>query len=293
MPTDVGTLSKELITTGYDMSMVIKPPVDTEAVAAAEKRKEEALAKRQGLERDHPDYVAVQQEVEDAFDAAYALDRDYFRLNIWGMSRYRDTMLITGMGHYSDQPEWPDFDGYGFDSREQMWATTEALQESGDEDPLTYKHGYEDITLTPELLEKGRKFLEAQDACLSAHPGETPGIPLWKFGSNDGWHVTPVECSSALQIFGEWLADGCAHDGNRPDWQGALDTFRTADEGRRKTFISQAFAASHKTDEKVGHVFPGEADERNTATDVLVSDYFLQWLAYLQDGVHYGGFRVH
>lgn len=35
-------------------------------------------------------------------------------------------------------------------------------------------------------------------AFLRSHPGDTPGIPSFKFHSNDGWVVTPGECMDAV-----------------------------------------------------------------------------------------------
>ena len=36
-----------------------------------------------------------------------------------------------------------------------------------------------------------------------AYAPEVPGVPLWKFGTNDGWIVTPVECRGAAEKWRE------------------------------------------------------------------------------------------
>ena len=35
---------------------------------------------------------------------------------------------------------------------------------------------------------------------------DSPGIPWWKFSSNDGWHVTEEECREALALYHAFIA---------------------------------------------------------------------------------------
>lgn len=302
---------------GYDMHMVGEIPGEAEGLAALEPQYRAALAHRdtfpkeahgsyqKGIDKEQfawggtfanadPAYAAAQAEVMRLSDAKDQAHRSYFRLNIWGMARYRDVMELVGMGHWSDQPDFPDPDDFGFSSREAYWAASETVNEGGG---LDYAHGYEGITLTQEMLDAATKAKAAFDAVLAAHPGETPGIPLWKFGSNDGWHVTPVECSSALQIFGEWLIQGYQGESAFPadwTWQDALNSFRAADNVERTIVVANAALRHQMEPVAVGHapLSGDEEDSRTSQLDVLAEPYWLQWLQYLQDGIHAGGFKV-
>lgn len=290
---------------GYDLSMIGTVFGEAEALDALDAPYRTALAFRDTFPKEqrgtyqegvdeyawgttyanaHPGYAAAQTEVMRLSDERDRANLSYFRLNIWGMARYRDAMEIVGMGHWSEQPDWPEPQDFGFASHEEVWAAKETLDESDGD--LTYKNGY-DITVTAEMLDKARKFNDEQQAVLSSHPGETPGIPLWKFSSNDGWIVTPGECSSALQIFGQWLS--CALP-----WEEALHTFRTASTEDRNRVVADAARRHGMEPIKVGHPpFPGESHEQDTHLDVLGEDYWLQWLTFLANGVQCSGFSVH
>lgn len=95
---------------------------------------------------------------------------NYFRLNVWGMSRWVAAMDRLGM---------VDMDGdrtLGFP-----------------EVPAQYRDlDFEDYP--PQLQ-------EAIDRNLADHGTAGEGIPWWKFSSNDGWIVTPEECRQALAAF--------------------------------------------------------------------------------------------
>lgn len=113
----------------------------------------------------------VFNEAWDKYSAAS--DPGYFRLNIHGMSRYRDAMLQIGMAHNSDNPvetdEWPEY--------------PEDVEDSD---------------------EAEAKYNELADPLRARHITADPTIPLHKFGSNDGWVVTPDECHTAVTIWGVW-----------------------------------------------------------------------------------------
>lgn len=106
----------------------------------------------------------------------------YFRLNVWGMSLARDVMGPLGMVYepteHPEYPEWPE-------GVERDW---DALYE-------TWSDDYELPTdaCPPEM----REYVEERHRWL-AYAEERPGINVRKFGSNDGWIVTPIECAGAL-----------------------------------------------------------------------------------------------
>jgi len=99
-------------------------------------------------------------------------DEGYFRLNIWGMSQYREAMFLIGMLDTSPEPDtgWPK-----------------------DPPGIDWDEFYEDRNSYPE-------YREALEAFLSAK-GSGTGIGAWKFTSNDGWIVTPEECVEALDSY--------------------------------------------------------------------------------------------
>lgn len=97
----------------------------------------------------------------------------YFRLNIFGMSKYSDAMFGIGMAHAESSNEvWPQAP-----------------------DDLDWDVYYENPSSYPEYRTKLEDFLSAS--------ADAPGIDLRKFGSNDGWIVTPDECREAVAIWDE------------------------------------------------------------------------------------------
>lgn len=98
-------------------------------------------------------------------------DADYFRLNIFGMSTYRQLMHAAGMIHSSrlaPGTEWPEWDS--------------ELAEL-DMDKAEFAH---QVALKP---------------LLTRHDSEIPTIPSHKLGSNDGWYVTAEEIRFALASY--------------------------------------------------------------------------------------------
>jgi|ERR1035438_794231 hypothetical protein len=138
------------------------------------------------------DYRAAQEKVHVAYAALGDAEKSYFRLNIFGMGRYRDLMERLGMAFEdAPHPTWPEAEDYGL-TKEQAWAATDPAE-------------YPDVTLTPEQQEAGRKYAAEQDRILRWHGKEIPGIPLHKFGSNDGWVVLPAEAEAAVRIWAEFV----------------------------------------------------------------------------------------
>lgn len=134
-----------------------------------------------------------------------ALDHDtaYFRLNIWGMGLACDLMAEHGMLCSPPAPVWPDKpDGFTWDAWE--W--------------VEYPNDRTGAAPSSVAIEAAEKY-SAETKAAASHPGECPGIPDWKFGSNDGWHVLPGEIEAALRAldelslpvpdpkwWGEWIA---------------------------------------------------------------------------------------
>ena len=116
-------------------------------------------------------------------------DGDYFRLNIWGMGRYRDLMEKFGMVFEDDPcPPFPEAEDYGV-----YWDDVYALK---------YPEAYPDHKWTDDRRTAAKKALEDTEAVLRFHGRtDTPGIPLHKFSSNDGWHVLPAECEAAVRAW--------------------------------------------------------------------------------------------
>lgn len=111
-------------------------------------------------------------------------DAGYFCLNIWRMGRYLDHMshlgmLVTG---YS-RPSWPEKP----DSVE--WDDVSAVRYPDDHD------GQQPVK--PEAV----TFAKTIETHLAWHPDELSGIAVHKFGSNDGWLVTPEEITGALESY--------------------------------------------------------------------------------------------
>lgn len=146
---------------GYDMYHEEKPGSEVAAYDQAHARFMAAVAKRDSFPRDTPEHDAVQPEVDAAYEAMGKAEAYYFRLNIFGMERYRAAMAELGMlDSLTRGPRQNDWD--------QASLGSEARQEKA----------YEKLrTRTAE------------------HP---TGLPRYKFGSNDGWLITPEEIKAAL-----------------------------------------------------------------------------------------------
>lgn len=166
---------------GYDMYWRKVDPAETEAVEAARK-----VAYAAASTRDQ-----VSAAVRDLAEA----EKSYFRLNIRGMARFCDLMEHLGMAFEDDpHPPFPKAEDYGI-TWDDAWAAAS---------PEDYP-GYE---WTDSRLVAALKVVEASNAVLAFHGRtDTPGIPLHKFSSNDGWVVLPVEAESAVRIWQKFVAD--------------------------------------------------------------------------------------
>lgn len=198
---------------GYDMRWRKIDPSETAGVAAAADLRQAAFRERDALPKDergtinverfrenHDDqdhanwdgrsdrYARAQDAVMEASRESDAAEVSYFRLNMWGMSAFADVMYEIGMA-FDDEPhpDWPKYEDYGV-TQEQVEVIEYPDYDSG-------------ATLTDGQREATGRYLAEQQRVLAWHGKEVPGIPIGKFGSNDGWIVTPAECKGALAIY--------------------------------------------------------------------------------------------
>lgn len=194
---------------GYDMYLV--KSVECPDKEAADAEWNAALAARALLERppSPPDwkeqgidpfdtstwpdseYKTAQLRVEAASERMYKADLNYFRLNIWGMSRAREIMDRLGMLVDAKRPmNWPEWD-YDKSDHEPYECEVEGCEVKATDDP------YDVTALTCA------QFREKHDQVLRWTPLEAQGILVEKLCSNDGWIVLPSEIKEALTIYGQ------------------------------------------------------------------------------------------
>lgn len=177
---------------GFDMHWREPDLSNRDAVAEAKAAFGEACRVRDGFPRGSVEAKAAQEVVHEAFEAMHVAETDYFRLNVWAMSRWVNAMRTLDMVcQPSESRDWPKIESYGV-----TWADVEAVDYPDDAE-----------SRSPELHERARKYVAERDRLLADHGGECPGIPEHKFGSNDGWIVTPAECLAALRILREHSAE--------------------------------------------------------------------------------------
>ncbi|GAA4595797.1 hypothetical protein BJY16_001797 [Actinoplanes octamycinicus] len=181
---------------GYDMYTVVVPDGEAQQVEEIRKQFFAAARIRDTLSSDDPTFLFAQDRVVQLHELLRNTQKSYFRLNIWGMGRFRQAMHELGMAYACDLPgqfpPWP---------QGRLGQIAEALLEQ--EDPADYLAKYgrtaaEKAAPTDTEIAAVRARQEQAEALLRSHPGDTAGIPLYKFGSNDGWIVTPAECMDAL-----------------------------------------------------------------------------------------------
>jgi hypothetical protein len=189
-------------------------------------------------------WQAAQAKVHEAYEAMNDAEVSYFRLNIWGMGEYCRLMDAFGMAtdHGAAHPPWPEMDAYGIDD-----AAYEAV--AYPEDAAEDAPPLDDLTRAA-----AERFVAAQNAVLIWHEeGSPPVIPGHKFSSNDGWIVTPDECTAAISA-----------------WKGEC-------------------AEAGAGDEELGRKVLIDAMDENK----MGGDYWLKWVAYIELAAQYGGFEVH
>lgn len=158
---------------GYDMYIVQdRDQAEADAIAAA-RAHINTLAKPWDLPGGSPEQETAQKAWDEAWRALAVADRSYFRLNVRGMSRCCNLMAELGMLTTQEAPAFPRTREFGLED----WP----------EDPDEPKNDAE------------RSFLAACEAVCAFEPQPVLGIPVGKFGTNDGWLVTPAQIAAALE----------------------------------------------------------------------------------------------
>lgn len=167
---------------GYDMSMVGDITEAEEAALKAMQDKIDAAgAERIKHEPGTPEHKAAMEEIGRLYDERFELPSNYYRLNIWGMSSCQDFMLEREMVYLSSSPDFPD--------------PSEAPGVGVFPTPEDFETGEKYEAAAEEWEEKYAALIQP---ILEAHPEGGDTIPIHKFGSNDGWHVTEAECAAAV-----------------------------------------------------------------------------------------------
>lgn len=225
---------------GYDLHWRVKDADENERVKAAHDEfdrlvkirdalpKEEAgtpnfdRMKEQNLGFDNPAiydgrserFTEAQQKVHEAYEKMFAEEKSYFRLNVWGMGRVADSMGAFGMLiDDGPTPDWPKAADYGL-------TQDQAEAEKYYPEDEYYTETYEAMNEGQHRL--ARIYQEDVEKMKSFHRGDTPGIPDRKFGSNDGWIVTPEESLAAVA---KWrtVLDAVEKDGKTEVFKSALE----------------------------------------------------------------------
>lgn len=114
---------------------------------------------------------------------------NYLCRNIWGGARMAEAMVELGMAYYVEDhlpmPDYPHIEDFGC-----HW------DDEGE-----------------PAGERAPEYKRLLDEHFSWHGvSDIPGIPVHKIaGSNDGWHVTALECKAALGIYRDRMAEGGVH----------------------------------------------------------------------------------
>lgn len=116
-------------------------------------------------------------------------DEGYFRFGAFSMGFYVQLMFDLGMA-FEDDP-WPEFpklpDGLDF-------SAVSAVQYPED-------NAKDLAALSKEDKAAATAYLAEIDKTLKAHAADTPGIPVHKFSTNDGWIVLPAEAEAAVRAW--------------------------------------------------------------------------------------------
>lgn len=160
---------------GYDMYVRAPSADDLEVKEAAHAKLVEAAARRDNG-------TGTQDEVMAAWAEMDAADPTYFRWNVWGMMTGREILFRIGAMYDSTMGVgFPDAGDYGLDMEQVYEADGEIYP-----DPAKQAN-YEQYRLAVEIA-------------LTVPSPEQDRLPSHKFGSNDGWIVTPAECRAAVEI---------------------------------------------------------------------------------------------
>ncbi|QWY81379.1 hypothetical protein SEA_RIZWANA_82 [Arthrobacter phage Rizwana] len=153
------------------------------ALAVREKRAKQLREEGRDWEQIHSDseWKAAHEEVLKASELVDMAQPEYYRLNIGGMGWCRGFMMDRGMAYedyaLEDRFDWPEY--------------TEPECAPGESKEDWYKR----------IDQYDKEYNERCVPIRSWSPDpEREGIPLHKFGSNDGWLVTEHECRTAAKL---------------------------------------------------------------------------------------------
>ncbi|MFF3300932.1 hypothetical protein [Streptomyces sp. NPDC002908] len=191
---------------GYDMYTVKEADADEKAAVKAAQEICSNLVFPWTLQEGTPEREAAEKAHREAFNALAAVEKSYFRLNIWGMSTCREWMDVLGMVTDQPAPEWPEPGAYGLD-------------DYPDEDSKT-------------LTDDERKFLADHEAASDHEPQPVTGIPMYKLCSNDGWLVTAAQCAAALEAWEKAPAARRADVASEREWWPSWIAFLTHSKDR-------------------------------------------------------------
>jgi hypothetical protein len=167
-------------------------------------------------------YAQAQARVDAASKAVDRARASYFRLNISGMGWALDAMSEFGMVYAdSSHPPFPTLEQYGLDTSD-VWDQVEALK-----DPDYFAERAPEVLAAARAnAEKIQEFTAAEQEVLAWRGNaDSPGIPLHKFSSSDGWIVLPAECETAVRVYEARVAELGAErvlqivDGNADLWK--------------------------------------------------------------------------
>lgn len=160
---------------GYDMRMVGgTTEAEQAALDAVQDRIKAVRAKLKEHGFDTEEGEAAAKEFDRLIEEQYELPSDYYRLNIFGMGWCRGFMEERGMVYEARGWEFPDFE----------WPKKEDFENTDE---------YDSAYIAAET-----RYEELSQPILEHHPEGGDGIPSFKLGSNDGWHVTEAECAAAV-----------------------------------------------------------------------------------------------
>lgn len=168
-------------------------------------------------------YKEMQAKVEEAYEALHRAEKNYFRLNIWGMSEAREILFSLGMLKESasdgDWPKPPEMDPVLLETLQEAlfdsegdpaeWVQTptfkdtltESIKDWNDSDYRKKEGRPELAEPTEEEIQKVVEYWETCNAHLAGVMASRHGIEVRKLCSNDGWLVTPEECKGAVKIW--------------------------------------------------------------------------------------------
>jgi hypothetical protein len=133
-------------------------------------------------------YRQAQRVSHEAYEAAQAIQQNYFRLNIFAMGHYVDVMLeldmVVAMAERETYPQAP-------------WKD----EPNGSEIWDTYYEWESGQFVEGDVAERWKFAEHAHDlqTYLTGPSDPKNRIPTYKFGTNDGWIVTPDECRAAVE----------------------------------------------------------------------------------------------